>query len=150
MTPPPLGDSFSKDYKETFCNNHLIPGAVLRFFSRHTKPPKEKLCVVVAITKDSVSLALNYINTKPPLNPHLQPWQLFLAHRGREEYLNHDSYLDCAQLYEENLGTVRKLLLEDIGIYKGQLLREDFKKVRNLVASAKTITPELKKKYGLR
>ena len=102
----PLGESFPEKFRKKYIQEHLIPGAVLRIHSLHTKPPKTKRCVVIALNDESVSIALTYMNTKKPLSPYLQASQLLLTGEGRE-YLDHDSYLDCAQLYEEELEKIR-------------------------------------------
>ncbi len=144
----PLGERFPEEYRKKFCQDHLRPGAVLRIHSPHTTPPKIKRCVVIAIKDESVSIALTYINTKKPSSPYLQLWQWPLTCEGRE-YLDHDSYLDCAQLYEEDLIKIRRMMIDDTGVYLGRMSEEDFLKVKNLVASAKTIPSKLKKKYDL-
>jgi hypothetical protein len=144
----PLGKSFPEEYRKKFCQKNLIPGAVLRIQSAHTIPPKIKRCVVIAIKDESVSVALTYINTKKPSSPYLQSWQWPLNCEGRE-YLDHDSYLDCAQLYEEDLNKIRRMIINDIGVYLGQMAKEDFRKAKKLVAAAKSIPLKLKKKYGL-
>ena len=146
MTPP-LGEHFPEEYRKKFCQDHLKPGAVLRFQSNQTSPPKIKRCVVIALNDESVSLALTYINSGKPSNPYLQPWQLYFECEGRE-YLDHDSYLDCAQLYEENFEVISRMIMRDFSIYLGRMSDEDFLKVRGLVELAKSIPFKLKKKYG--
>jgi hypothetical protein len=114
----PLGERFPEEYRKIFSRKHLIPGAVLRFHSFHTTPQKIKRCVVIAIKDELASIALSYINTKKPSSLYLQSSQLQLLCKGRA-YLDHDSFLDCAQLYEENLEKIRRIMIEDIGIYLG-------------------------------
>jgi hypothetical protein len=144
----PLGKSFPEEFRKTFCQDHLIPGAVLRFHTPHTTPPKIKRSVVIAINEESVSIALTYINTRKPSSPYLLPWQMFIESRGRE-YLDHDSYLDCAQLYEEDLVKIKRLLIGDTSTFLGQMSKKDFIKAKKLIISAKSISAKLKKKYGL-
>ncbi len=144
----PLGKSFPEEYRKKFCQEHLVPGAVLRFQSIHTTPPKIKRCVVIALNDESVSIALIYFNTQKPSSPYLHTSQLLLAGEGRE-YLDHDSYLDCAQLYEEALEKIRSMMISDMGIFLGQMSEVDFLEAKNLVASAKSIPLKLKKKYGI-
>ncbi len=144
----PLGESFPEEFRKKFCQDHLMPGAVLRIHSPHTTPPKIKRCVVIAIEDESVSIALTYINTKKPSSTYLQPWQWPLTCEGRE-YLDHDSYLDCAHLYEEDLIKIRRMMIADTGVYLGRMSEEDFLEAKKLVASAKTIPSKFKKKYGL-
>ena len=144
----PLGESFPEEFRKKFCQDHLIPGAVLRIRSSHTTPPKIKRCVVLAIKDESVSIALTYINTKKPSSTYLRQWQWLLTCEERE-YLDHDSYLDCAQLYEEDLIKIRRMMIDDTGVYLGRMSNEDFFEAKRRVASAKTIPSKLKKKYGL-
>ncbi len=144
----PLGDSFPEELRKKFCQEHLVPGAVLRIHSQHTRPPKIKRCVVIAASEESASLALTYINTEKPSSLYLQPWQWFLPSKDRA-YLEHDSYLDCAQLYEEDLARIRRMFIEDMNIYLGQLTEKDFLKAKTMVVSAKPVPAKIKKKYGL-
>ena len=143
-----LGKSFPEEYRIKFCQEHLIPGAVLRIKSTYTKPQKIKRCVIIALKEETISLALCYVNTNKPSSPYLQKGQFALSSKGRS-YLDHDSFLDCAQLYEENLEVIRHMMINDIGIHLGQMSKEDFRKAKNLVVSAKSIPIKLKKKYGL-
>lgn len=140
----PLGENFPEEFRKKFCQDHLIPGAVLRIHSSHTTPPKIKRCVVIAMRDETVSIALTYLNTKKPSSPYLQPWQWPLTSEGRE-YLEYDSYLDCAQLYEEDLGKIRRMMIDDMRIFLGQMSEEDFLEAKKLVASAKTIPSKLKR-----
>jgi hypothetical protein len=144
----PLGENFPEEYRRKFCQDHLKPAAVLRFQSFQTSPPKIKRCVVIALDDESESLALTFINSGKPSNPYLQPWQLLLECAGRG-YLDHDSYLDCAQLYEESFVAVSRMLIRDVDVYLGRMSDGDFEKAKRLVLSAKSIPSKLKKKYGL-
>jgi hypothetical protein len=143
-----LGKSFPEEYRKKFCQEHLIPGAVLRIQSIHTTPPKIKRCVIIALKEETISVALCYVNTNKPSSPYLYAWQYALASEGRA-YLDYDSFLDCAQLYEEKLDKIRRIMINDMGIYLGQMSKDDFRKAKNLVTSAKSVPLKLKKKYGL-
>jgi len=142
-----LGERFPEKSRKKFCQDNLRPGAILRINSPHTTPSKIKRCVVLAIKEESVSIALTYINTQKPSSPYLQQWQWPLTCKGRE-YLDHDSYLDCAQLYEEDLNKIKRMMIENMDVYLGQMSERDFLEAKRLVASAKSIPTKLKKKYG--
>jgi hypothetical protein len=62
MITPRLGDRFPKEYRESFCKQHLKIGAVLRLHVSQTTPPKIKRFVVLGINEDDVSVALLFIN----------------------------------------------------------------------------------------
>jgi hypothetical protein len=70
------------------------------------------------------------------------------AKKGHE-YLDHDSYMDYAQFYEEDFGKIKRMLIGDLKIYLGRMGKNDFRKAKNLILSANSIPIKLKKKYGL-
>ena len=63
------------------------------------------------------------------------------------EFLDHDSYLDCAQLYEIDVERLREEVKNDIGKCLGELSKDQLKKAKKLVASARTVENKLKRKY---
>jgi len=60
-----------------------------------------------------------------------------------------DSFADCSQLYERDVASMRNAFSDDLGIHLGALSAQDLKAIGLLVQGAKTISPSLKRKYGL-
>lgn len=142
---PLLGDSFTKEYRISFCNRHLKPGAIFRAHVPHTTPPKVKRFIVIAINEAIFSMGLLFINSQ--VNPNLRNLNLFLT-ADQRTYLDNDSYLDCSRLYEWSLPLLRKKFVANPKIYLGHLCDTDMAKARQLVISAKTIERKLKQRYG--
>ena len=68
----------------------------------------------------------------------LAPWQMFLECEGHE-YPDHDSYLGCAQPYEEDLEGIKRMLMGDPNIYLDQMSKRDFLREKKLIVSADSI-----------
>lgn len=91
---------------------------------------------------------LVFFNSEPPASPFLEPYQM--PYSGSEDFLDHDSYLDCAQLYEESKGWITLELSrgKESGIL-GTLPEKHWNKVKSLIKSTPTIERKYKKKYDL-
>lgn len=147
MTPS-LGDVFPTSCKESFSKRKLRPGAVLRFHVELTNPPKVKIFVVLGLDKKKIDVAFVFINSKPAPNPALKKLQLHLPVK-KCPFLNHDSYLDCSQLYELSLQNVKSKLTHSFDAYLGELDERILKDAYMAVVSAKTVEKQLKKKYKI-
>jgi len=116
-----------------------------------TVPPKEKRFVIVAITPDGVSLATVFINTN--INPNvnfsqeLKSLHILLSSEGRD-YLNHDSFVDCTDLYEETVSVLTQAVKDDATCLLGKMDEEDLSKVHRLIMASPSIKKFKKKRYG--
>lgn len=57
--------------------------------------------------------------------PPLQKLQLSLDADNTRDYLDHDSCLDCSQLYERHKHILKEKCISDTSIYPGQLSDTD-------------------------
>jgi len=91
---------------------------------------------------------LVFFNSDLPSSPFLEPYQMLFS--GSEDFLDHDSYLDCAQLYEESKGWITLELSsgKESGIL-GRLSEKHWDKVKSLIKSTPIIERKYKKKYDL-
>jgi len=144
-----LGDAFPSSFKDSFSNRKLKPGAVFRLHVPHTTPPKIKRFVVLGIDANKIELAFIFINSNPAPNPALRSLQLRLP-VGKCPFLDHDSYLDCSQVYEWELQTVKNQLMNSLDVHIGELNSGILKNACNAVASAKTVAKRLKNKYKIK
>ncbi|MEP7168117.1 MAG: hypothetical protein ABI855_01980 [Bacteroidota bacterium] len=147
-----LGDAFPEEFKKDFAARNLKPGSVIRCFVFDTKPPKEKRFVILAFSFDKIALGTLYINSE--INPNLfRTEELRKLHLKFEienrPYLEHDSYIDCSDIYEKSFEEIKQILTNNSKALLGELNEKDFKLVSDTVKSAKTITPALKKKFGV-
>jgi len=143
-----IGSRFPEEHRKNFCNRHLIPGSVFRLFAPETTPPKIKRFILLAFDEKAESAAILFINTEIPRNPYIRPLQ-FPIKACDKSFISHDSFIDCSHLYERNLASFKTAFIDDPGVYLGALSTQDLKAIRALVQNAKTVSPALKRKYGL-
>jgi hypothetical protein len=150
-----LSDFFDENYKEGFINRTLERSVVVKCFVENTTPPKSKRFVIVGIAEnDSENSILGavFINTLPNQNviktPHLKMLQLPISAKSNN-FLDHDSFLDCSQIHEYEYPFIKEQLLNEPKLILGKLNQQDFIKMLDLLQNAQTIAPKLLKKYGL-
>jgi len=147
-----LGDSFPEDFKKDFAKRNVKEGSVIRCFVRDTNPPKEKRFIILAFSYDKITLGTLYINSE--INPNLfnteelKKLHLLFSAKDRE-YLHHDSFVDCSEIYQKPVTEILKVLEEHPKSLIGEVNVEDFKKIRTTIKSAKTISIATKKKFGV-
>jgi hypothetical protein len=144
-----IGGRFPEQQRKDFCKRHLVPGSVFRLFSPETSPPKIKRFILLAFDVSAESAAILFINSEVPRNPYIGPLQ-YPIKASEKSFVSHDSFIDCSHLYERNLAPFRKAFIDDPGIYLGALSTQDLKAISAIVENAKTVSPILKRKYGLR
>lgn len=153
-----LSDFFDENYKEGFINRTLERSVVVKCFVENTTPPKSKRFVIVGITENESDesnqsiLGAVFINTLPNQNviktPHLKMLQLPISAKSND-FLDHDSFLDCSQIHEYEYPFIKEQLLSEPKLILGKLNQQDFIKMLDLLQNAQTIAPKLLKKYGL-
>ena len=147
-----LGDLFPQHLKKELASHNLKIGAVLRFFVPDTKPPKIKYLAIVGIDNEQYLLATIFINSEVNINvlnsPELRALQLLLA-KQHCTFLDHDSYADCSKVQERNLTEIHDKLTETPGTHVGELNSLLLQEAIALLKGAKSISPKIKKKYGL-
>lgn len=147
-----LGNFFPQQYRSAYCDGAIRPGAVFRVFVNTTRPPKHKILVVVGLSGDRALVGCLFINSNLNLNINhsneLRNLHMYLESNGRE-YLEHDSFLDCSQLYEMVFSELHQALESNTEVLRGELSEEDLARAKQIAGAAQTITPKLKKRYGL-
>jgi hypothetical protein len=147
-----FADAFGDEERARFAADNLVIGAVILTFVADTNPPKEKRLIVVGESYDHVSVATIYINTELNINmfptKELQDLNPEFIAEGRD-YLNHNSHVDCSSLHTIKKDFLAVIVGADPARVLGNVSEDDLKKIRELIKSAKTIKPGLKKTYGL-
>lgn len=151
MTPS-LGDAFPQNFRETFSNDKIKPGAVFRMYVEDTDPPKIKRFIILAINDDVSTVALFYINSE--INPTMfQTEAMRKLHmpldKSRFPFLDHDSFLDCSHLYERSINTLKNEFTHNLNIHLGQIGNIELEVIRKIASSSHTIERKLKKRYNL-
>jgi hypothetical protein len=147
-----LGDFFPKETKEQLASENFKIGAVLRYHVDFTTPPKVKRLIIVGFDAEKVLFASVFINSEinPKVFPskELQDLLIGLDADGRA-YLTHPSFVDCSNLIEQDIASIKEQLTEFPDMHLGFLNEEDLDTVRSKIKKAKTIPLATKKKYNL-
>lgn len=91
----------------------VAPGDVIRLFFQTTKPPKFKRCVVACLSPSPILLLINseindFINNRDELRS-----MQVLIDRVSHNFMDHDSWIDCAQLFGYPLDWIHASLGSD-------------------------------------
>lgn len=144
MTPR-IGDLFPKEHKDQQARTMLVKGAVLRGYVPDIRNPKVKRLIIVgAKTKDG-KVGKIYINT----NQQASHSQILLENNDGREYLAHDTYVDCSEVYEEDYEEMVAALSKDFDRYLGNVSDKDMDLIEATIRACKTISPNKKKRFGI-
>jgi hypothetical protein len=148
-----LGDFFSDDLKSQLATDNFKIGAVLKYGVDFTNPPKSKRLIIVGFDNESVSFVVAVINSEINSNlfqtEALRNLHLPLVPKGGTDYINHPSFVDCSQIFEQSIETVKTLMVSTPSIHIGNLSEKDIANVLTTIKGAKTISIKKKKRYGL-
>jgi hypothetical protein len=147
-----LADAFSDHQKEEFAKRNLKIGSVIRVFVDDTNPPKEKRLVLVGISYDQIFYASIFLNSEVNANifstTALKNLNIALKAEDRT-YLDHDSFADCSQIQKRKVDWLLKIISNDPSKVLGELSKEDLKLLQDKIKLALTISPAIKKTFGL-
>lgn len=147
-----LGEAFPDNFKREFANRQLKPGVVIKAFVDDTNPPKEKRFIVVGTNSDSNEAAVIFINSELRLHAN---WNITfknaqkLLKSDNREFLDKDSYVDCARLYKKNLRSLKENLKENPGLIIGNLSENDEKLIFGTLSGSQLLSTKEKRKFNL-
>ena len=135
-----LGESFSEADKAEYVERSLRPGSVIKLFCDFTTPPKEKRLVILSIQSE---LMVFVINSNIPRfyenKTHLKSQQIKLENQ-KEIFLDHDSWLDCSEVFKEfSLEDVKEILLNDTSRILGKLSKDVISQIMDVVSESETL-----------
>lgn len=133
---------FSYEERLKFVRERFQAGAVIKLDCDFTTPPKAKRLLVVAANRGRPLLFV--INTSPTdfakKRPRLIDQHLPLA-RADENFLDHDSYLDCSTAYDNfDKEDIEKVLVDDTTLILGKLSSETAERIVELIADSPTLS----------
>jgi hypothetical protein len=147
-----IGEQFPEHARKAFAQENIRAGVVVRRTVTETNKPKIKRCVVLGISDDLTSVGVLFINSEINFNiiatKELQELQFEVTTTGRE-YLDHDSFVDCSQLFEQSYMNLLKEAQSEPGIILGRVSRAELDTIINLAKRSRKISPKLKKKYHI-
>lgn len=138
--------------KQDIANFNLEVGNVIKCFTSHTNPPKEKRFVILGVNENGDYVGFVFINTNVNFNiinsQELLDLQYPVKNKSND-YLDHDSFIDCSELFEFDRQTLYELLIKEPERALGKVSPEDLEILFGLVKSSPIIEPKILKKYKL-
>lgn len=139
-----LGDNLPEQQKLAIIRRQLPLGRVVRLFSKFTTPPKEKLLVIVNIQPYPILFLINSeINTFIRARPRLLECQVQIDATSHS-FLNHHSYIDCAQATYFTMLEMESQIVQDMGRIKDCLSNGLIKEM--IAAVERSVTLDRKEK----
>lgn len=138
-----LSGSFSYEQRLQFVRGRLKAGVVIKLHCDFTNPPKQKRLLVVAVNRGRPLLFV--INSDPTdfakNHKHLIKQHLPLK-ASDENFLDHDSYLDCSTAYDNfDRDDIERALAQDTTLILGDLAGQTAPTVLETVADSPTLSP---------
>jgi hypothetical protein len=147
-----LGDFFPDELRNQFSSRSLERGTVLRTHFFETNPPKIKFFVVLGASKDKIVLGVVLINShiNPQIfrSPAIRSWHIPILARDYD-FLDHDSFVDCTQIFEKSAPDLQKSVSDSPQIVVGKLENGDLLAIQQAIKEATTIAKVQKRKFGL-
>jgi len=135
-----LGDSFPESIKREHANRSMQIGSVLKLFVDDTRPPKEKLFIVIGLSQDGIILASVYINSEVNLvvnySPELRALHLPIS-ADTCDFLDYDSYVDCSQLVIRDRKIILNALFYRPEAFVGTVSNDDLEAIRKTIIDLK-------------
>lgn len=147
-----LGDFFPQGIKQNIANFNLEIGSVVKCFTNHTKPPKEKRFIILGVNDEGNYVGSVFINTNVNFNIINSQELLELQYPVKNQpndYLDHDSFIDCSELFEFSRQDLFNLLIAEPERALGKVSQKDLETLFRLVKSSPIIEPKMLKKYKL-
>ena len=143
---------FSSCVRQVLAEKAIAPKSVIKLFSPDTKPPKLKRFIIIGISENSFgSVIINTeINEKVyPLGSYFNSLQIALNHFESCKYLDHNSFVDCTYIYKWDKPEVINLLSIKNSDILGMLLESHWTLIKDAIISCRSISPKIKKEFGL-
>jgi len=117
-----LGKRFSPEERAKFVRERFRAGTVIKLFCDFTKPPKFKLLLICSLQERPL---LFVVNSKPTEfaknNARLRQQQVPIS-KATNEFLDHDSWIDCSTTYDNfTRREIEGALRQDTTLILGQI-----------------------------
>jgi hypothetical protein len=123
----------------------LTPGRVLKLFCDFTDPPKDKLLIVLAVSTDTAVFVISSRMTRfAERKPHLRACHV-LVPAATHAFLDHDSYVNCAEVVSIKTRVVEEQLLQDAKRIVGSIHTEIARQIREVVQISPTIADRMRR-----
>ena len=137
-----IADSLPPHKRRKLAEIQLIPGRIVYLFSTFTTPEKEKYLVIGYWGDTPLVLAINSrINAFKQDHPELLRCQV-LIRADDYDFLDHDSYIDCAKVVNSfDAADILDQLQDDLTRLKGEITEETCRQILDAISVARTVSP---------
>ncbi len=147
-----LADLIPEELRDGFAKRNIQIGSVIKVFITDTTPPKEKRLILVGASYDRLHFATIFINSE--INQRIFHTQE-LVELNYEMYakecafLDYNSFADCSTIKSRPTAWFYEIIKKDPARVLGLVPEKDLYEIRVRIKSARTISPAVKKTFGL-
>lgn len=145
-----LGDSFPSNFKRAYSESSVACGTVILLDD--IEAGKKKYHMIVGFDDDKMLVASVRINSEMNTNFYNRPELVELCHElsaEEIEFLDHDSLVACDKLSEWNKPVLVELINANPNYLLGRVALDTLEIIQYKISTAYTISPKIKKKFGL-
>ncbi len=141
-----LGDALSPEDRLQYIRERLVPGAIFHYYCEFTNPAKHKFIVIGRALPPTIVFLINSdISPWLQARPHLRDCQVGLLKSDHNDFLTHDSFLDCTQGERRvSLEQLEQAMMEDVMNFKGWLTAREREAVFYAVGVCRTLSAQEK------
>ncbi|MEP6889481.1 MAG: hypothetical protein ABI955_02145 [Nitrospirota bacterium] len=127
----------SPEDKRRNIRERLLPGAIVHYYCEFTNPAKHKFIVIGRAQSPTLVFLINSaINPWLQARPHLRDCQVGICQCDHDDFLTHDSFLDCTQVEQRvSLEQLEQTMMDDVTSFKGWLTAHEREAVLYAVES---------------
>ncbi len=135
-------------------DDRLQVGSIIFEYVTNTTPHKEKYYIVIGFSDDKVALGTVFINSE--INPNIfrneKQRKLHIPFSQNDNpFLKWDSYIDCSNIHVRPIQQVQECIAKGGNYgYIATLSISTLQEVISTLDSAFTISPAMKKTFGIR
>ena len=146
MCPLDIPDSLS----DRLLLSTIQPGVVIRLYDSDSK--KEKRVIILGVDEESILASYVRINSEININVFRTTDQIDCQYKissDCNEFLDHDSYVDCTILCKCNISDIVYYIKIRNEAILGEVKQNDLDSIITLVVGAETSVPSQLRKFGL-
>lgn len=140
-----MASTLRPDQQRKLLQARIKPGCIIKIFCDFIYDPKYKYCVIVHTDFEDDVIFFFLVNSNIPnfikKNPDLSCCQLTLSKKDYSFFTNEESYLNCAELFDDlSVDVVLDHLLKVPSDFVGNLHEDEISSIIEFVRLAKTIS----------
>lgn len=141
-----LGDALSHEDKLRYIRERVVPGSIFHYYCEFTNPPKHKFIVIGRTLPPTIVFLINSdISPWLQARPHLRDCQVGILKSDHNDFLTHDSFLDCTQAERRvSLEQLEQVMMDDLTSFKGWVTAREREAVLYAVGVCRTLSAQEK------